>query len=190
VQVTDPRLPDLEIWLARLGGLSRLINRRPGHGLAPATGEGGSLAVVSSTGDAFAYLTYRPAEGSGGDTTRELGIYAYGPHGDLLADRVTGRVRAWAAEQPNRTTSIEIYPLDACVPSPEEVLLTVAKEHIQVVARTAVGADRQRTDSRAVGCRTVPAADPGTGPGATRGIGTAPVPEGDRPRTPTMLYKL
>jgi protein-L-isoaspartate(D-aspartate) O-methyltransferase len=137
VQVTDPRLPDLEIWLARLGGLSRLINRRPGHGLAPATGEGGSLAVLSSTGDTFAYLTYRPAEGSGGDTTRELGIYAYGPHGDLLADRVTDRARAWAAEQPNRTTSIEIYPLGARIPSPGEVLLTVAKEHIQVVVRTA-----------------------------------------------------
>jgi hypothetical protein len=113
------------------------VERRPGHGLAPATGEGGSLALLSSTGDTFAYLTYRPAEGSGGDTTRELGIYAYGPHGDLLADRVTNRVRAWAAEQPNRTTSIEIYPLGARIPSPGEVLLTVAKEYIQVVARTA-----------------------------------------------------
>jgi protein-L-isoaspartate(D-aspartate) O-methyltransferase len=138
VQVTDPRLPDLEIWLARLGGLSRLINRRPGHGLAPATGEGGSLAVLSSTGDAFAYLSYRPAGGGGGDTSRELGIYVYGPHGDLLADRVTERVRAWAAEQPNRTTLIEIYPLGARVPSPGgDVLLTVAKEHVQVVARIA-----------------------------------------------------
>jgi hypothetical protein len=36
VQTGDLRLPGLEIWLARLGGLTRLINRRPGHGLAPA----------------------------------------------------------------------------------------------------------------------------------------------------------
>jgi hypothetical protein len=136
VQATDPSLPDLEIWLARLGGLSRLINRRPGHGLAPATGEGGSLAVLSSTGDTFAYLTCRPAEG-GCDTTRELGIYAYGPHGGPLADRVADRVRAWGAEQPDQTTSIEIYPLGARIPSQGDVLLTVAKEHIQVIVRTA-----------------------------------------------------
>ncbi len=137
VQVTDLGLPDLEIWLARLGGLSRLINRRPGHGLAAAIGAGGSLAVLSSTGDTFAYLTFRPAEGAGGDTTRELGIYAYGPHGDLLADRVADRVRAWATEQPTMTTSIEIYPVGAHVPSPDDVLLTVAKEHIQIVMRAA-----------------------------------------------------
>jgi protein-L-isoaspartate(D-aspartate) O-methyltransferase len=116
-RVSDPRLPDLEIWLTRLGGLCRLINRRPGHGLAPATGEGGSLAVLDATGDTFAYLTYRPAESTGGDGTRELGIYAYGPDGDLLADRVTDRVRAWATQQPTLITSIEIYPFGAPVPS-------------------------------------------------------------------------
>jgi protein-L-isoaspartate(D-aspartate) O-methyltransferase len=137
VQVTDPRLPDLEIWLAKLGGLSRLINRRPGHGLAPATGEGGSLAVLSSTGDTFAYLTYRTAEGTADSTARELGINAYGPHGDTLADDVTNRVREWAAEQPTLSTSIEIYPLGARVPLPGKVLLTVAKEHIQIVIRGA-----------------------------------------------------
>lgn len=147
VQVTDPRLPDLEIWLARLGGLSRLINRRPGHGLAPATGQGGSLAVLNSTGDTFAYLTYRPAEDNGGDTTRELGIYAYGPHGDQLADRVTDRVRAWATEQPTLTTSIEIYPLGAPVPSPGEVLLTAAKGHIQIVVRPARKTQTRKTQS-------------------------------------------
>jgi protein-L-isoaspartate(D-aspartate) O-methyltransferase len=135
VQVTDPSLPGLEIWLARLGGLTRLINRRPGHGLAPATGAGGSLAVLSSAGDTLAYLAYR--DGISGGTTRELGICAYGPQSDLLADRVADRVRAWATEQPALTTTVEIYPLGAPVPSPGEVLLTVAKEHTQIVVRTA-----------------------------------------------------
>ncbi len=133
VQVTDLGLPGLEIWLARLGGLTRLINRRPGHGLAPAIGIGGSLALLNSTGDTFAYLDWR--EGSSSGTTRELGICAYGPDGDLLADRVTGRVQEWAAEQPTVTTSIEIYPLGVLVPSPGEVLLTAAKEHTQIVVR-------------------------------------------------------
>jgi protein-L-isoaspartate(D-aspartate) O-methyltransferase len=137
VQVTDMRLPGLEIWLARLGGLGRLINRRPGHGLAPATGEGGSLAVLDSAGGTFAYLTCRPAEGISGGTSRELGICAYGPTGGLLADRVADRVRAWAVEQPALATSIEIYPPGAPVASPGEVLLTAAKEHVQIVVRAA-----------------------------------------------------
>jgi protein-L-isoaspartate(D-aspartate) O-methyltransferase len=137
VQPADPRLPDLEIWLAGLGGLCRLINRRPGHGLTPATGQGGSLAVLDDTGDTFAYLTYRPTEDTGGDTARELGIYAYGPHSDQLADRVADRVRAWATEQPKLTTSIEIYPSGAPVPSPGEALLTAPKENIQIVVRPA-----------------------------------------------------
>lgn len=135
VQVTDPSLPGLEIWLARLGGLTRLINRRPGHGLAPAAGKGGSLAILNSTGDTFAYLTYRDSNDNG--TGRELGICAYGPHSDQLADRVTDRVRAWATEWPTVTTSIEVYPLGASLPSPDEVLLTVAKEHTQIVVRSA-----------------------------------------------------
>jgi protein-L-isoaspartate(D-aspartate) O-methyltransferase len=128
VHATDPRLPSLEIWLARLGGLTRLINRRSGHGLAPATGQGGSLAVLNSTGDTFAYLTYR-------DGTRELGICAYGPHCGQLADYVSDRVQAWASEYPALATQIEIYPPGAPVPSPDEVLLTVAKQHTQIAIR-------------------------------------------------------
>ena len=134
VQVTDPSLPGLEIWLAQLGGLTRLINRRPGHGLAPATGEGGSLAVLNSAGDTLAYLAYR--DGISGDTTHELGICAYGPQSDLLADRVADRARAWASEQPAPTPLIEIYPPGAPVAAPADVLLTVAKEHTQIVMRT------------------------------------------------------
>jgi hypothetical protein len=126
-------LPSLEIWLAGPGGLARLINRRPGHRLLPATGKGGSLAVLNSTGDTFAYLTYREDVNDG--SSRELGICAYGPHNEPLADRVADRVRAWAAEQPTPTTSIEIYPLGAFVPSPGDALLAITKEHTQIVVR-------------------------------------------------------
>jgi len=98
----------------------------------PAHGIDSRIHVVD--GDTFAYLAYR--EGAGGGTTRELGICAYGPQSDLLADRVTDRIRAWAAEQPALTTTIEIYPLAAPIPSPGETLLTVTKEHTQIVVRT------------------------------------------------------
>ena len=64
VAISDLRLTDLELWLAQPGGVCRLINRRPGHGLAPAVGEGGSLAVLAGTGDTFAYFTFGPADGS------------------------------------------------------------------------------------------------------------------------------
>jgi hypothetical protein len=148
VQVTDPSLPGLEIWLARLGGLTRLINRRPGHGLVPATGTGGSLAVLDSVGEAFAYLIWRAGASRG--TTRELGVCAYGQNGDPLADRVIGQVQAWAAQQPTVPTSIEIYALGVPVPSPGDVLLTVAKEHTQIVVRAverSVLAERRLPDS-------------------------------------------
>lgn len=134
VRVTDPALPGLEFWLARLGGLTRLINRRPGHGLAPAVGPGGSLAVLDGTGDTFAYLSFRE-EASG--APRELGICAYGPNSAPLADRVADRVRAWAAEQPTATTSIEIYPAGAIVPPSDDILLSVAKEHTRIVVHAA-----------------------------------------------------
>ena len=133
MQVTDLALPGLEFWLARLAGLTRLINRLPGHGLAPAIGETGSLAVLGSEGDTFAYLTCRAGSEN---SAHELGICAYGPRGDSLAESVADRIRAWAAEQPTTTTSIEIYALGCPVPSPDELLLVVPKEQTQIAVRT------------------------------------------------------
>lgn len=141
VRVTDPSLPDLEIWLAQLGGLTRLINRRRGHGLAPAVGQGGSLAVLDGAGDTFAYLAFRE-ETSGAPC--ELGVCAYGPNSGPLADRVADRVRAWAAEQPTVTTSIEIYPVGASIPPSDDILLSVAKEHTQIVVRATPSMDAGR----------------------------------------------
>lgn len=129
VQTDDLRLPGLEIWLARLGGLTRLINRRPGHGLAPAIASAGSLAVLHGTGTTFAYLTSRDI---GAGAVRELGICAYGPHSGELAGQVSGRLRAWDAEYPHVTMTISIYPRDARVP-PGDVLLAVTKDHTQVI---------------------------------------------------------
>jgi len=133
VHPADPALPDLEIWLAGLGGLTRLINRRPGHGLAPATGQGGSLAVLNDTGDSLAYLTFR--SGTGEAAPRELGVCAYGPDSDELADRVANRIEAWADEQPTISTTIEIYPIGTA-PEARESLLTVTKKHTLVSIRT------------------------------------------------------
>ena len=133
VDPSDPTLPDLEIWLAGLGGLTRLINRRPGHGLAPATGPGGSLAVLSPAGDALAYPTVREcADEAAG---RELGVCAYGPDSDQLADRVARRIQAWAIEQPGTSVTIEIYPIGTASPDPDENLLTVTKDHTLVAIR-------------------------------------------------------
>jgi len=133
VHPADPALPDLEIWLAGLGGLTRLINRRPGHGLAPATGQGGSLAVLNDTGDTLAYLTFR--RDTGETTPLELGVCAYGPDSDQLADRVAGRIEAWAVEQPATNTTIEIYPVGTAGPAISASLLTAAKEHTLVAVR-------------------------------------------------------
>jgi protein-L-isoaspartate(D-aspartate) O-methyltransferase len=133
VHPADQALPDLEIWLASLGGLTRLINRRPGHGLAPATGQGGSLAVLNDTGDTLAYLTFRA--GSGEAAPLELGVCVYGSRSDQLADRVVGRIEAWADEQANTRRTIEIYLIGATAP-PGESLLTVTKEHTMIAVRT------------------------------------------------------
>jgi len=133
VRPADPALPDLEIWLAGLGGLTRLINRRPGHGLARATGQGGSLAVLNDAGDTVAYLTFR--RGADGTAPLELGVCAYGPDSHLLADRVADRIEAWAGEQPATRTTIEIYPIDTAIPAPRESLLSVTKEHTLVTVR-------------------------------------------------------
>ena len=134
VATSDLRLTDLELWLAQLGGVCRLINRRPGHGLAPAVGAGGSLAVLAGTGDTFAYFTFGPEDGGG---QCEIGINAYGPRAAGLAERVAGRVRAWAADRPRLATWIELYPIDVPVPSLEDVLLDVPKDHVRIIVRTA-----------------------------------------------------
>jgi hypothetical protein len=118
VATSDSRLTDLELWLAQPGGVCRLINRRPGHGLAPAVGEGGSLAVLAGTGDTFAYFNFGPADGGG---QREIGINAHGPRAAGLVERVAGRVRAWAADRPRLTTWIELYPIGVPVPSLDDM---------------------------------------------------------------------
>lgn len=130
VAVTDLRLPELEIWLASLGGLCRLINRKPGHGLAPTIGEGGSLAVVAE--DSVAYFTV-DHESSG--PAYDLGIYAYGSQSDALTERVAGRVRAWAAEYRAGHTQIEVYHGAAAVPVSSDVLLDVVKRDTRIVVR-------------------------------------------------------
>jgi protein-L-isoaspartate(D-aspartate) O-methyltransferase len=129
----DSALPDLDIWLAGLGSLTRLIDRRPGHGLARATGQGGGLAVLNDSGDTLAYLTFRA--GPGEAAPLELGVCAYGPDSDQLADRVVGRIEAWADEQPATRTTIETYPIGTGAPEPGESLLNVTKDYAMIAVR-------------------------------------------------------
>lgn len=139
VSVINRDLTSLEYWLACLDGLGRLITRRPGHGLASPTFQGGSLAVIdTTTGDTFAYFTFRPADGTSdeAESVSELGIYAYGPRGDQLAGRVADRVRTWAAEHPALTTWIEVYPVGTPVPSQGDELIITEKRHVRVVVRS------------------------------------------------------
>jgi len=134
VKVADPRLSDLEIWLASLGGVGRLICRRPGHGLAPTVGDGGSLAVLdTATGDTFAYFTLLPTEHIDDGPERELGIHAYGPRAGELAEQVADRVRAWAEEHPTITTWIEIHPVGAAIPPGS--ILVADKRDSRVIVR-------------------------------------------------------
>lgn len=135
VHVRGKPLTDLELWLASLSGVGRLICRRPGHGLVPAIGEGGSLAVLDRAGDTFAYFTTQAMEAPDGPE-EELVVIAYGPHADELVGRVTERTRAWAREHPTVITWIEIHPVGTTAPPPD-ALLNVEKEHVEVIVRSA-----------------------------------------------------
>lgn len=132
-KITGWNRTSLAIWLAPLGGTGWLFGRKPGHGLPSLGTRGVRLAALDTTsGDTFAYLTYRPAPD--GD---ELGVCAYGPRDRDLAERVANRIRAWATEHPKRTTWVEVHPAGAPVSASEDVLLRVGKEHAQVVVRSA-----------------------------------------------------
>jgi protein-L-isoaspartate(D-aspartate) O-methyltransferase len=111
VPITGP-IEHLDFWLVSLdgNGLGRFILRDPtavGRGLVKPLYPWGSMGVF--TADTFAYLTARPGSGPG---RQELGVCAYGPGRDGLAERVAERVRAWQDAQPI-DLRIEVYPIDS-----------------------------------------------------------------------------
>jgi protein-L-isoaspartate(D-aspartate) O-methyltransferase len=92
--------------------------------------------------DTFAYLTRRPTNHSDGikHAPSELGVCAYGPGGEELADRVAKRIRAWEHDRQSMTELwIEVHPAD----TGDELSgqLDIRKRHTRVIVRTALLAD-------------------------------------------------
>ncbi|WP_329237564.1 hypothetical protein OG417_34260 [Actinoallomurus sp. NBC_01490] len=94
VNATESELGHIEFWLATMDGFCHLLARGDAiEGmLVEPMYRWGSMGVFDL--DTFAYLTMREAP-RGDDRTRtfELGVCAYGPQGEQLADRVTEQIR-------------------------------------------------------------------------------------------------
>jgi protein-L-isoaspartate(D-aspartate) O-methyltransferase len=96
----------------------------------------GSMAVLGR--DTFAYLTRRP-DTLASDTESapdELGVCAYGPGGQRLANRVADRVRAWDRDRRAIASFwIEVHP--AGTGDAPGDLMVIDKRHTRVIVRTA-----------------------------------------------------
>lgn len=138
----------LDFWLAEMDGFCRLLVQHQAidRGLiAPAFGWG-SMGVFDR--DTFAYLTRRPTDQPEGvqQPPSELGVCAYGPGGEELANRIAARVRAWDEDRQSMAGLwIEVHPVDKC----GEITCRIAirKRHTQVIIRTSLLADAVRAGS-------------------------------------------
>lgn len=136
INATGPELDQVEFWLATLDGFCRLLagsDARAGRIVAPMY-HWGSMAVIDH--DTFAYLTMQETPRSDDEPrTFELGVCAYGPHGEQLADRLAEQIRCWDRNGRSLTTWIEVRPAG----SPHEVSgqLVAEKLHTRVIGRTA-----------------------------------------------------
>ena len=123
----------LDFWLAGVSGFCRVL----ASGKAVEAGRiraplfpWGSMGV--SDGGTIAYLITQ------GDPP-ELGVCAYGPDGQGLADIVAECIRQWDSQGgPQMTVRIEVHPVDAT--SPSDAWLVIAKKHSRVVIRMVSGA--------------------------------------------------
>lgn len=92
----EEELGDFEFWLATMDGFCRLLAQRNAveQGLVEPMYHWGSMAVFDQ--DTFAYLTMRKAPRTDdGQRTFELGVCAYGPRGEELADCLADQIRRW-----------------------------------------------------------------------------------------------
>lgn len=128
-------LGGLDYWLAARYGLCRLLTRSQNHGLVVPVYGWGSMAVLDQ--ETLAYFTKRPV----GETDEsEVGVCAYGPASEELAEQVAEQIRAWGTGR-RLATRIEVYPYGAPVPS-SGTLLVADKRHVRVTVRTEALADR------------------------------------------------
>jgi protein-L-isoaspartate(D-aspartate) O-methyltransferase len=142
VTVPAGELGHLDFWLATMDGFCRLLvqSQAIDRGLVVPAYDWGSMGVFDR--DTFAYLTRRPTNHSDGikHAPSELGVCAYGPGGEELADRVAKRIRAWEHDRQSMTELwIEVHPAD----TGDELSgqLDIRKRHTRVIVRTALLAD-------------------------------------------------
>ncbi len=118
----------LDFWLASMDGFCRVLASRDAveNGrLVAAMFFWGSMGVFD--GGSVAYLT------TNADLS-ELGVCAYGPDGQALANRVAERIREWDSEGgPRMEVRIEVHPIDTA--SPSDGWLVIDKKHSRVVVR-------------------------------------------------------
>ena len=92
------------------------------------------MAVVDR--DTFAYLTMRePPRGDDEPQAFELGVCAYGPRGEQLADRLAERIRCWNRDGRSLTPWIEVHPTG--VADDAGARLVADKRHTRIIVRTA-----------------------------------------------------
>lgn len=114
VRLPRGELTDVDFYLADLDGFCRLIvrdRRVIEDGFVEPVNLWGSMGVFDH--DTFVYLTRRALDGTE-QSGFELGVCAYGPGSDDLAERVADRLRAW--DQDRASTGelrVEVCPLGA-----------------------------------------------------------------------------
>lgn len=136
VNATEPELGHFEFWLATLNGFCRLLAQTDAieDRLVETMYRWGSMAIFDQ--DTFAYLTMRETpRGDDGPRNFELGVCAYGPHREQLADRFAAQIRCWDRDGRSLTnTWIEVH--SAGTACDVDGHLVAEKRHTRVVVRT------------------------------------------------------
>jgi protein-L-isoaspartate(D-aspartate) O-methyltransferase len=118
----------LDFWLARMPGFCRVLVSREAVDAGRVTSPQfpwGSMGVLS--GGTVAYLTVT-ADFS------QLGVAAYGPDSEMLAERVAAQIRTWKADGgPRMTVSVEVHPAGAR-PQPDTWLALEKKDSTVMIA--------------------------------------------------------
>ncbi|SDH91706.1 protein-L-isoaspartate(D-aspartate) O-methyltransferase [Sinosporangium album] len=118
----------LDFWLARMSGFCRVLISRDAADagrIASPLFPWGSMGVVS--GGTVAYLTVT-ADFS------QIGVAAYGPDSQELAEQVAAQIGAWNADGgPRMTVSVEVHPTGTH-PRPDSWLVLEKKDSTVMIA--------------------------------------------------------
>lgn len=127
----------LDFWLVTMDGFCRFLvqSQTFDRGLITPAYNWGSMGVFDR--DTFAYLTRRPTTHPDGikHPPAELGVCAYGPGGEKLANRVADRIRTWDQDRQSIIELwIEAHPADTDDTPTGQV--AIRKRHTQIIVRT------------------------------------------------------